>query len=112
MEWTGAKHKGHGRFYASGVGRDSIVQARRWIFEQFYGSIPEGSQVDHPADGQIKDFAGRLHRDVEGARNHVRVQLDVRCACGLWFHSAARFKIIATMLGGTPAIERLGREHL
>jgi hypothetical protein len=60
------------------------------------------------AVGQVEDFAGGLHGDVERARHHAGVQLDIRCARGLWFHSATGLKIIAVMLGRRPCSERSG----
>lgn len=43
--------------------------------------------------------------------HHAWVQLDIRCARGLWFHLATGFKIIAKMLGGGSLAERSRKER-
>lgn len=43
MLWTGAKSDGYGIFWAEGRN----VPAHRWVYERFYGPIPEGLQPDH-----------------------------------------------------------------
>lgn len=42
--WTGAtKENGYGVFHLNG----GVVRVHRWSFEQSYGSIPDGHDIDH-----------------------------------------------------------------
>src|SRR5215217_3094267 len=68
--------------------------------------------VDRRSDvavSQIEYFALSAHGDVKRPGHHVRVQLDIRRARGLWFHSSPGFKIIAAMLGVSLVSERSRR---
>src|SRR5215207_391332 len=78
--------------------RDLDTAAQRIILLDFQRADLDTVVVDRCRDitvDEVEDLAGGPYRDMERARHHAGVQLDVRCACGLWFHSTARFKIIA-----------------
>ena len=50
--WTAATAQGYGVFGLTGGAQ---VNAHRWAYEQEYGPIPEGLQVDHTCHNQDED---------------------------------------------------------
>ncbi|WP_431606341.1 HNH endonuclease [Kocuria rosea] len=50
LVWTGNKRGGYGRFSVADPGRPSgrrLVEAHRWLYEHWFGPIPDGHDLDH-----------------------------------------------------------------
>lgn len=43
--WTGATLKGHGQFYRNP--EEGLTYAHVWSYEQVYGKVPKGLEIDH-----------------------------------------------------------------
>ena len=66
--WTATRSKGgYGHFYVSS---GKMVPAHRWAYEQEYGPIPEGLQIDHLCRTPSCVRAG--HLDVVTTRENTR----------------------------------------
>jgi hypothetical protein len=73
------------------------------------GRVAPDGVVDRRSDitvGQVEYFTFGAYGHVKRPRHHAGVQLDIRCARGLWFHLATGLKIIAAMLGGRTLSQR------
>ena len=100
--WGAVMANGYGRFYPT---RERLVLAHRWVWEQEYGPIPEGTQVDHMCHNESDCPGGDTCEHRRCVRpNHLR--LATPRANTLAGKSSAAFEAKQThCLNGHPFVE-------
>lgn len=86
--WTGAHHQdGYGVFNSS----PRLVGSHRWLYEEIYGRLPKGLEIDHvcrtpacvkPSHLEAVTHSVNVKRGTAGQRCTERSRLVIRCPKG------------------------------